>query len=240
MSIKHSLRRFANKFGIDFQRYPGGDLRAKMQAIERFNINLIFDIGANCGQYAQLLRELGYNGKIVSFEPLKTVFQKLEKSASKDDNWYVENVALGNKIGHDYINVSKNTVSSSLLNVLPSHYDADPGSVYVDKEKIEIKTLDSVFANYYKAFDNVLIKIDAQGYEKYVLEGAMDSLKQVTGIQMEMSLIPLYEGTPLFVDMIGAMERNGFRLYGIENGFGNLNNGQQLQIDGTFYRSELF
>lgn len=240
MTLKHNLRRIANRFGIDIQRYPDGDLKSRMVAIDHFEINLIFDVGANSGQYALQLRELGYGGKIVSFEPLGAAFQQLNKVASRDDSWWAQNVALGNKVGFDYINVSRNSCSSSLLNMLSSHYDAAPDSIYVDKEKIEIKKLDDIFSDYYESSDNVLLKIDAQGYEKHILEGAINSLKWIKGIQMEMSLIPLYEGSPLFTDMIKFMEENGFRLYAIENGFGNLNNGQQLQVDGTFYRTELF
>ncbi len=239
MSLKHKLRRIVNKIGLDIHPYPYMEQRSKMIALSHFNINLIFDIGANYGLYALELRELGYDKKIVSFEPLNKVYASLKKTASKDSNWKVDNIALGNKDGEDYINISKNTHSSSILNTLPLHTDAAPESVYIDKQKIIIKRLDSIFSNYYESGDNVFLKIDTQGFEKYVLEGAENSLANVSGIQLEMSLTPLYEGTPLYLDMIEYMDKRGFQLFALENGFGDHRNGQQLQIDGTFYRKEL-
>ena len=58
-----------------------------MKIINQFKIDLIFDIGANVGQYAMLLRKLGYKNQIVSFEPMKKEFNILKNKSINDSFW---------------------------------------------------------------------------------------------------------------------------------------------------------
>jgi FkbM family methyltransferase len=239
MTIKHQIRKFTNKLGLDVSRFPEGNLKNRLLALKYFHIDTIIDVGANDGGYAKELRELKYNGRIISFEPIKSVFEELRKTAKNDPQWFVENMALGESDRKDFINISMNTVSSSMLDMLDKHEDSSPESRFISKEEITIRKLDSIFLNYYKEGNNVLLKIDTQGYEKFVLDGAIDSLPNIRGIQMEMSLVPLYEGTPLFVEMVKSLDNLGFQLYLIESGFTNQTSGQLLQVDGTFYRKDI-
>jgi len=238
MTLLHRLRLALHKFGIDVSRYPSGGLLNQMQAIEHFGINLVFDVGANDGGFAQELRDTGYKGKIVSFEPINSVFQKLIKKSIKDDKWLVDNIALGDKDETNLINISENTVSSSILDMHPNHYNNTPNSKYVGKEEISIYQLDSVFDKYYNNGDKILLKIDTQGYEKFVLEGAKNSLKLISGVQLEISLVELYENSFLLPEAIQYMGDRGYTLFNIQNGYKNGDTGQQLQIDGTFYRKQ--
>jgi len=80
----------------------------------------------------------------------------------------------------------------------------------------------------------VMMKIDTQGYEKNVIDGALTSLNRIKIIQLEMSIVPLYENETLFVEMIQYLDNNGFILYSLENGFSNPTTGQLLQVDGIF------
>ena len=70
----------------------------------------------------------------------------------------------------------------------------------------------------------------------WVLEGAKNSLAKIEVIQIEMSMIPLYENEVLFVEMLAYMSNLGFQLNSLENGFSDLGSGQLLQIDGLFSR----
>jgi FkbM family methyltransferase len=204
-----------------------------------FGINTIIDIGANEGQYANSMHMLGFGGRIISFEPLKMTYGKLKKNASGNSNWETVNIALGDKDGEEYINVAKNTHSSSLLEMLPSHVEQEPESVYVNKEKITVKKLDSIFDNYINKIDSVYLKLDVQGFEKNLIEGASDSLKKVKLIQLEISIIPLYKGELLLADMINYMDQKGFQLYSLIPGFFNFETGQLFQTDGIFVRKDL-
>lgn len=205
----------------------------------QFNIDYLIDVGANEGQFAKGMRTLGYNGIINSFEPLSEVFDRLKKNAASDPAWNVHNIALGNKEGQQEINVSKNMVSSSLLEMLPDHVKRAPDSIVIAKENIQVRKLDSILDASTLISKNIFLKLDVQGYEKFVLEGAMHSLKDIKLIQLEMALTPLYKGEALLSEMINYMDTLGYKLYNILNGFNNYDTGQLLQVDGIFVRAEL-
>jgi len=202
-----------------------------------YEISLVIDVGANSGQFAQGLRtQIGYSGRIVSFEPLRSAFSLLEQNSKSDAHWQIYNYALGDTIGTQTINVAGNSFSSSLLPMLPSHVASAPESSYVGFENVELKTLDSVFPEVRQNARNIYLKIDTQGYENRVLAGAKHSLSHISTVQMEMSLVPLYGGELLFGEMCNLMVGYGFTLMRIENGLSDPKSGQLLQVDGIFRR----
>jgi hypothetical protein len=148
----------------------------------------------------------------------------------------VLNHALGNENRHLLINVAGNSDSSSLLNMLPEHENSEPCSRYIKQEEIVVKRLDDIFHSYCCPTNKVMMKLDVQGYEKNVLDGAENALKQVNVIQLEMSLVPLYENQPLFEEMISYLHQKRFQLFSLENGFSNPQTGQLLQVDGIFVK----
>jgi FkbM family methyltransferase len=221
---------------LRLKRYPFGDKKRRIQLLNYYKINKILDVGANKGQFAEVMRDLGYKGKIISFEPLSSAFQMLKTSSNKDKLWEVHNFGIGSKNEKVTINISKNSFSSSILDILDTHVKSYPDSVYIDQEEVEIKTLDSIFGDYFEENDRILLKIDTQGYEKQVLLGAEESLKSIKGIQLEMSLIPLYKGESLFMDLIKHIQDRDFSLQSIETGSSNHESGKMMQMEGIFYR----
>ncbi|MCF6358525.1 MAG: FkbM family methyltransferase [Draconibacterium sp.] len=215
------------------------DLKRRLKIIDYCNINTLFDIGANTGDYSKKMRDLGYRKRIISFEPLNDAFEILKESAAKDSNWMVNNYALGNENTKSVINISGNSCSSSILDMLPKHIESDPDSGYVGKQEINVKKLDSIFNSFVTKTDRVMVKIDTQGYEKNVIDGAESSLRRVSIIQLEMSIVPLYENELLFTEMIKYLESKGFKLYSLENGHYNRDTGQLLQVDGIFVNESL-
>jgi len=232
--MKNLIKNLLKKGGYQLAGYPDFDQSRRMKIVRRYEIDILLDIGANDGAYARTMRELGYSNKIISFEPLKSVFKELQKASSNDENWSVNNFALGNEDMPGIINVSDNLVSSSILDILPIHVMNAPASKYVNKEQIEIKKLDTIFNSFCKVEDNLMLKIDTQGFEKNVIDGAVQSLKYIKVIQLEMSLTQLYENEMLFIDMITYLENLNFKLFSLENGFADLATGQLLQADGIF------
>lgn len=83
--------------------------------IQKYQVNCIFDVGANRGQYGLLLRSLGYKGRIISFEPVKSTFDILLAASAKDSSWDVYNYALGSEDTTKTIRVIKNSDLSSFL-----------------------------------------------------------------------------------------------------------------------------
>jgi len=208
-----------------------------MHLLRSNRIDLVFDVGANFGQYATSLRECGYRGRIVSFEPLTSAFSRLEANAKADPLWEVVNIGLGDRDERATINIAGNSQSSSLLEMLPAHLKSAPVSAYVGKEEITVSRLDSVFSKYHRRGDRTFLKLDAQGYERKILEGASRSLTDIQGIQLEMSIEPLYSDEMPYLEMLGYLAGIGFTLASIEPGFGDPESGRMLQMDGIFFRS---
>ena len=226
--------------GIDLLRFPTGVLKKRRDLFNKYDIDLILDVGANVGQYSQQVRELGYKNLIISFEPVASAFSKLNKVCLKDKKWICNNFALGNYNGEAEINVAENLVSSSILKMEKTHEEASPKSNYVSSEKILVKTLDSIFNAYESTSRNIFLKLDVQGFEKKVLEGAENSLTKIRGIQIEMSLDNLYESELLFDEMKLLIESKGFELCSLEPSGLSKANGKLLQVDGIFFRTESY
>lgn len=208
------------------------------KALDTFNINVVFDIGANTGQFATELRSFGYKGKIISFEPLSDAHKILSKVAEFDSNWNIHHrSAIGDFNGQVEINVAGNSASSSILPMLDYHISAAEGTGYIGTERVPISKLDSITSEYFSESDDLFIKIDTQGFEWQVLNGATDTLKKAKGILCELSLVPLYEGQYLWLDVLTRLESEGFTPWSFDQGFIDSRNGRTLQVDATLFRT---
>jgi FkbM family methyltransferase len=204
--------------------------------MEFYNIDLVIDVGANSGSFGRQLRSLGYTGRIHSFEPLSAAYGELLCEIGDDEHWRASRVALSRSSGSTKINVSQNSYSSSLNPMLPTHLRAAPSSAYIGTEDIELKTLDSVLGEDPEADSTIWLKIDTQGSEMAVLEGAVKALETIHTIQLEMSLTPLYENEVPFSEMLAFLMDKGYDVVGLEPGFTEVTSGRLLQVDGIFHR----
>ena len=131
------------------------------------------------------LRAAGYEGRLVSVEPLATAFGELARRAGRDPLWIAVHAAAGARQGIAEINLAANSVSSSLLAMLPRHLAAAPDSEYVGQESISLRTVDDIAAELVGPAGQLFLKVDAQGYELEVLRGAALLLERCTLVQLE-------------------------------------------------------
>jgi len=201
------------------------------------NINYILDVGANEGQFVKELRFYGYKDKVVSFEPLLEAHKKLTEISKNDNDWEIfRPLALGNKNTKNIINISKNSVSSSILNMSEEHIANAPESRFIGKQSIEEIKLDDIFNELKIENKNLFLKIDTQGYEFQVLEGVQKNLYLFKGILVEVSLSELYEGQKPWLEIINLIQSHGFKLWSVDRGFTNKKNGKTLQMDLCFFK----
>jgi len=201
-------------------------------------INLVFDVGANVGQFAEQLRYAGYPGRIVSWEASSLAHSTLTTRARRDANWIVApRMALGDREGTITLNLAGNSVSSSVLPMLSSHVSADPKSRYVGSESADLCTLDKVAMNFVSESDRIFLKLDVQGFEDRVLQGARELLPRVQGVQIELSIVPLYEGERLFHPMLHDLEKCGYQIWSLIPGFADPSTGRLLQLDAVLFRA---
>jgi FkbM family methyltransferase len=234
------IRSTGRLLGAEVQRFePATSRIAQMRAMfAEHRVDLVFDVGANVGQFgAELRGDVGYRGQIVSFEPTLAAYGALSRRAAADGRWTVaERAAVGAAPGHIAMNISDNSVSSSALPMLAAHEHSAPTSRYVGSEMVPVLTLDSVAPGYLSRASAGFVKIDTQGYEMQVLQGAANTLAQVVGLQLEVSLIPLYEGQVLMPQLLAYVADLGFELWGMTTAFADRRSGRTLQMDATFFR----
>ncbi len=235
--LKAALRRAANALGYDIVGYDGANPRRRLaELIPRHRINVVLDVGANEGHFGWDMRELGYKGLIVSFEPMADAFARLQKAAAGDAAWRAVHCGLGARDEQKTINVAANSQSSSFLPMLEAHRQAAPESVYQRQEQVTVRRLDSVLQDHCSPSDRMFLKIDTQGFERQVLEGAGNALAQAPLMQLECSLVALYEGSDTIEELIGLARSLGYDPIDIQPTFHHKDSGHLMQADMLFVR----
>jgi FkbM family methyltransferase len=176
----------------------------------RYEVDLVIDVGAHHGQFATFIRDIGFEGRIVSYEPVSDAFAALEQSSATDSKWEVNRLALGSEDGTASINVANSTDFSSFLSL--SRYGATTlasKAATVREERVPMRRLDSVLPAEVGSGSSFL-KVDTQGWDVRVLEGATETLGRVVVLQVEVALRPIYDGMPSLEDVLAVLRSNGF------------------------------
>ncbi len=184
-------------------------------ALRRLGVTCVLDVGANVGQFGTRLRRMGYAGRIVSFEPVAAMAEKLRTATADDPDWIVYQLALGEEDGSAEINVRPGSMSS----LLPS---SDFGKDWHERlnvatsETIRIRRLDGILDEAIAglAEPRVFLKMDTQGYDLATLRGLGDRVVDVLGLMSEVSCVPIYEGMPRLPEQIRTYEEAGFEVSG--------------------------
>lgn len=235
-TAKRAVRRGLAKAGLTLDRFPHrlGPGHHLINLIRFYDVDCVLDVGANEGQFGTMLRESGYGGPIISFEPLPETYQKLQDTVSRDQSWTARQLALGDQAGMTHLNVTAESTVASILRPTEWWSDQWSGAQVHRAVEIRVAALDDLAAEI--PYGRLFLKIDTQGYDLRVLAGADSILKRVVGVQTEMSAVPLYEGMPNYVETLQAMHALGFALSGI---FPVLSDERfrAIELDGVFVRA---
>lgn len=240
--ITHSLlatpvNRLLKNFNLRVYPFTSSRESRTERLLKSQNIDLVIDCGANIGQYGKWLRNLGFKNNILSLEPLSDAYGKLTKHSAKDAKWDIMQCGLGDEDNKREINVSKNSVSSSFLERTELLSQAEPNTTYIRQEEVVIKKLDTILPSITQNKKlSIFLKIDAQGYEKKILEGAKDALKYIKICQIETAVKPTYIGGSHLVELVDLMSEKGFELVGIEPNFMDKKTGKLIEADCLFER----
>lgn len=238
--MKNLVKRTIRRLGYDLRQYkPVSSESAQIMTIlKHHGVNLVFDVGANTGGFGRYLRNIGYVGNIVSFEPMKAAYDTLVLSTKSDRFWRTATrSAIGEVDGEIEMHIAANSESSSILDMLDTHSAAAPESIYIGMEKVPLRKLDTLAPEFLKDESVLFVKIDTQGYEEQVLLGAKDTIARANVLQLELSLIPLYAGQKLMPEMVANLKSMGFDLWGMAPVFADPHNGRMLQMDGIFCKT---
>jgi FkbM family methyltransferase len=173
--------------GYEVVRYPPSDYGGSPDSLQRLllklSIDCVFDVGANRGQFGDRLRDMGYKGNIVSFEPVRASFKVLEKRAAARPPWKTFNYALGFKNGLVNIGV-------------------------IAKEAVEVRRLDAIFDECMSGIHSrrLYLKLGNRGFELEALQGAAGVLDKFLGAESE----PIYKGIPTSLESLKEFRNKGF------------------------------
>jgi FkbM family methyltransferase len=187
--------------------------------LEQYKIEVVLDVGANKGQYHDLLRqEVGFQGEILSFEPVSKYHKMLKARSVEDPLWQIYDFALGSEPGEAEINVTQSPGLNSFLSPRTDVVDGfwKEGSI-VATEKVKIRTLSEVLgeAGIDCATRGVYLKLDTQGFDLEVIKGAGALLNDIRALQTEASIRPIYNGMPSYIEAVNILNERGFDLSGM-------------------------
>ncbi|MGY6710630.1 MAG: FkbM family methyltransferase [Rhizobiaceae bacterium] len=239
--IFRPLRQLLRKSGYDIVRLPPGGAPAdvRMRWMNRLGVDLVIDVGANQGHFVGWMRGRGYDGSILSFEPQRDAYEACEARWKDDPNWSGIRTALGEADAELELHIAGNSFSSSLRPMLGRHVEALPESAIVRGEMVPVTRLDAAIPERLDAAARrIYLKVDTQGYEDTVLAGATGIMDRVALIELELSLVPLYEGQALMPEMMDKVAALGFVPIAMEQGFASTVDGRLLQVDCIFARAD--
>ena len=216
------LKILANKFEFELinrKKYHHFDVATHLAyLLKKLEINLVLDVGANVGQYGSELRRIGYQGLIFSFEPVKQAYSDLCDLAQNDKLWKSFNFALGSTEETLRINVTTATNLSSFFTPNEyAHESFQSQTPVVEVQNVEVHRLDNLQPLIASSIQSprILLKMDTQGFDIQVMKGAFGCLNDIMAVQSELSVLPLYENMPNYLDALSLYKEYGFEVTGI-------------------------
>jgi FkbM family methyltransferase len=204
-----------------------------------YRIDCVIDVGANHGQYARRLRNAGYRGRIVSFEPVAETFARLEAAAARDPHWTVHRCALGREESTATMTVVPGTLSSVLT---PTAFGMDRYRQFHDAttEDVPVRRLDGLFDEIVAELPErrVYLKLDTQGYDLEAFAGLGDRAAEICAMQSEVAVMPIYDGMPLMAEAIAAYEAAGFEITALYPVSRQSRTGRVVEFDCVMVRAD--
>ncbi|MGN6194463.1 MAG: FkbM family methyltransferase [Ginsengibacter sp.] len=239
--MKEILKKILKKFGyqlINLDVRERDPFKDQVKLITKKHIT-IFDVGACTGDVAIQYNGLFKNPRIYCFEPFGASFEILKKMTSKFKNIECYNIALSEVTGSVNFHVNEYYPTNSML---ATHIDSSKNwndVVFVTKEVIKINSLtldDFVAQNRIDEID--ILKMDTQGTEYEILEGASKCLdqKKIFLIYLEIILMPTYVNQKNLDEILLLLRRKGFSLYNLYN-LSYTNAGELRQVDAIFMQN---
>lgn len=198
----------------------------KKKEIDKINPNaIIIDVGAAFGKFSKIFINNFPNRKVVAFEPLKY------SNSFNNKNLTWRNVILSDQIGKTKFFITKNMVSSS-VNEINNEQNAFSLKIE-DTIEVNTTTLDYEFPS-----DEILIlKLDAQGNELKILQGASSILRRTKCVNTEMLNHNIYLSGCKYYMIDEILRQNDFELADISI-FKRDNGINVIEYDAIYFKKQ--
>ncbi len=228
------------KFNFAFYRigHPPFGMSVRRRLLEQLHVDLAIDCGANVGQYALGLRNAGYGGAILSIEPGREPYEALVRLARYDPLWRCIRAATYDTNTRISLNISAASPCNSILEPLEAAQETVAGLAKTATEEVDARTLDSIVTEYAPDASRIWLKLDVEGAELKTLAGAEGLLDRVVALEVELGLVPIYRGEPMFFDVARFLYEKGFFMANAAGAYQD-SAGTWIKIDATFLRDDL-
>jgi len=236
--VYRQLKTSSSSFDRQNQLTKVASLAHLRALLQRYQIQTVIDVGANIGQFGMSLRNLGFRGKILSFEPMKQAREKLKKVSDKSPPWKVFAEALGSRQEEKILQIFKDDSFSSLYPITESGKKTFGSYVQTEgAQVVKIETLDLLLKKEISTEQGaILLKTDTQGHDLEVLKGGGELLKRANVVMTEASAEVIYEGAPFFAEVLKYLEKNGFEPSGFYPISNRLDTLAMIEFDAFFVR----
>jgi FkbM family methyltransferase len=237
--LTRTTRRLLASRGLELRRLNRGEERSLDALLRRLvrekHVTVVLDVGANRGRFGDYMRRQGYEGRIISFEPLAEPFATLARRVDGNPRWDAVRVAISDTPGTATMRHSGNAdVMSSLLTSTDVLVKSMPEAAPTEELQVPVSTVDEQVRDRLTDADRPFLKIDTQGSELPVLEGAEETLRRAAGVLAELSFVELYEGQALFGELVDWLAARGFFLLAMAPAYRDRETGQLLCVDALF------
>jgi len=238
--MREHIQALAHKVGLEIGRFPPRyRLRRTGELLMRLGIDVVVDIGANGGQYACGLRDIGgYRRRIVSLEPASAAFARLQAACQDDPAWDCRRLAVMDRDGEMTLQIAVSDDLNSFNLSSGLGRAALPAIAARAQETVPTARLDSIYEELV-GDSTAFLKIDVQGSESFVLTGAQRSLKRIVGLQLELPLVPIYERQASASELISRLEEAGLGMVGVEPLFFDSQIGLNVEFDALFLQHKV-
>lgn len=202
-----------------------------LDVLARGAITTVLDVGANRGQFAEWLFAYGFKGEVHSFEPLPEAYAALESAARAHRRWAAHALALGSTNGQSQLYVGRNDQTSSLNAVDRAAASGIEALDVVGCVSVPVQRLDSWLEVHRIDPARTILKIDVQGSEQDVLEGAGAALDKFQLIQVETAIVPVYRGESRLPVLIDFFHRRSFVVRGLRPVYFHPKTRELMQVD---------
>lgn len=229
---KAVLQEWLARGGLAVGAYRQTYRARRQQIIAARGIDLAVDVGANDGRWVIGLRRGGYKGRVVSFEPDDRSYRLLRAAADNDPAWTHHQFALGSQAGQLDLNLAQSGLWNSFLPISATTVDDEVAARYIGVQKVAVRRLDDVLPDK----ERLMVKLDVQGYEREVLDGAPETLDSALVMEVELTPTALYHGQELMLELMARLDQNGLSLALVEN-VAARPDGAAMAFNGVFVRA---
>lgn len=213
--IRWRLCRLAHYRVLDTSRlYVYPEIQHLRRVFERYSVDCVFDVGANQGQYGTMLRrEVGYRGRIISFEPDTLAVSALRMRVGRDKNWEIRNVAVADRSGTLRFNIMRDSQFNSLST---PRYDETSAcnelNQVVSCIDVPAETLAEALqkARETGSMASPYLKMDTQGCDMAIVAASPDAVRAFVAVQTEVAFKRLYDASVSVGEAIAWYDRHGF------------------------------